>query len=119
MEAIATTKIEHYLREIVARLKPLKPYKIVLFGSHATGTATEDSDIDLYIVTNDEFMPRDYEEKIEVKLKIARLLRDVRKNVPIDLVVHTKPMYQKFLQMNSSLYREILKEGSVLYECQN
>lgn len=41
------TKIQE---EIVERLKPLEPEKIILFGSYANGTPTEDSDIDLFLV---------------------------------------------------------------------
>ncbi|WNZ00204.1 nucleotidyltransferase domain-containing protein [Sulfurospirillum sp. 'SP'] len=42
--------IEKLKHEIVERLKPLDPDKIILFGSYAYGTPTEDSDIDLCIV---------------------------------------------------------------------
>ncbi len=40
--------IEQLKTEIVTRLKPLNPYKIILFGSYAYGNPTGDSDIDLY-----------------------------------------------------------------------
>ncbi|WP_201766933.1 nucleotidyltransferase domain-containing protein [Chrysiogenes arsenatis] len=40
--------IEKIKLEIVERLKPLKPDKIILFGSYAYGTPTEHSDIDLF-----------------------------------------------------------------------
>ena len=36
--------------EIVERLKPLNPDKIILFGSYAYGNPTEDSDIDLFLL---------------------------------------------------------------------
>ena len=42
--------IEKIKHEIVERLKPLDPDKIILFGSYAYGTPNEDSDIDLCIV---------------------------------------------------------------------
>ncbi len=116
MEAIATTKIEHYLREIVARLKPLKPYKIVLFGSHATGTAHKDSDIDLLVVTNDDYIPRNFREKMDVHLKVARLLFDIRSEIPVDLLVHTKPMFERFIELDSMFCREINLTGKVIYE---
>ena len=47
--------IEVLKHEIVERLKPLNPDKIILFGSYAYGIPTEDSDVDLFIVkdTND------------------------------------------------------------------
>ncbi|MCD6273991.1 MAG: nucleotidyltransferase domain-containing protein [Deltaproteobacteria bacterium] len=44
-------------KEILKRLLPIHPEKIILFGSYAYGNPDEHSDIDLYIVTNDDFMP--------------------------------------------------------------
>ena len=41
--------IEKVKHEIVERLKPLNPDKIILFGSYAYGTPTENSDIDTLI----------------------------------------------------------------------
>jgi len=37
--------IETLKAEIIERLKPLKPEKIILFGSYAYGTPAEESDI--------------------------------------------------------------------------
>ncbi len=45
--------IEKIKAEIVERLKPLNPEKIILFGSYAYGNPTEDSDIDLYVIKKD------------------------------------------------------------------
>jgi len=42
--------IEVLKHEIVERLKPLKPDKIILFGSYAYGTPNDESDIDLFLV---------------------------------------------------------------------
>ncbi|SMP87795.1 Nucleotidyltransferase domain-containing protein [Epsilonproteobacteria bacterium SCGC AD-308-E02] len=50
--------IEALKHEIVERLKPLDLDKIILFGSYAYGTPNEDSDIDLYVVTKDDFIPQ-------------------------------------------------------------
>ena len=49
--------IENIKSDIVIRLKPLDLDQIILFGSYAYGTPNEDSDIDLYVVTKDEFIP--------------------------------------------------------------
>ncbi|MFT5660605.1 MAG: putative nucleotidyltransferase [Sulfurimonas sp.] len=46
--------IEELKHEIVERLKPLNPDKIILFGSYAYGTPNEDSDIDLFLVKDIE-----------------------------------------------------------------
>jgi hypothetical protein len=50
--------LEAIKKEIVEQLKPLDPEKVILFGSYAYGQPTEESDIDLYIVTKDDFIPQ-------------------------------------------------------------
>ncbi|WP_295021153.1 nucleotidyltransferase domain-containing protein [Sulfurimonas sp.] len=106
--------IEALKIEIVERLKPLNPQKIILFGSYAYGTPTEDSDIDLYVVTNDEFMPNNFKEKSQVYLKIARALQEILQKYPTDLITHTKAMHEKFKEMDSMFSRKILNEGIVI-----
>ena len=103
--------IEILKHEIVERLKPLNPDKIILFGSYAYGTPNEDSDIDLYVVTKDEFIPQSYREKSEVHLKVSRALRDLLQKHPTDLLTHTKAMHDKFLGLDSSFAREITSKG--------
>ena len=98
-------------REIVERLEPLSPEKIILFGSYANGTPTEDSDIDLYVVTNDDFIPQSWQEKNTIYLNVSKKIRNLRKQVPIDLIVHTKKMHEKFVELNSFFSREINQEG--------
>ena len=56
-------------KQIINRLRPLNVDKVVLFGSYANGTATQDSDIDLYVVTSDDFMPTSWREKAISSLK--------------------------------------------------
>lgn len=98
-------------KEIIEYLKPLRPKKVILFGSHAWGKPGKDSDIDLYVVTNDEFTPRNFAEKMEIKLKVSRHLLEFRKKYATDIIVHTIPMHQKFLALDSSLARQIIIEG--------
>ena len=106
--------IEKLKEEIVERLKPLNPDKIILFGSYAYGTPDEDSDIDLYVVTNDDFIPKDFREKINIKLNVAKALDHIRDSYSLDLIVHTKKMNEKFLKSDSSLTHEIFNKGKVL-----
>ena len=108
--------IEKLKKEIIDRLKPLNPCKIILFGSYAYGNPTKDSDIDLYVVTNNEFMPKSWREKSAVYLEYSKKLRDLQKFIPIDLIVHTKPMFEKFKELDSMFSRMILEDGKILYE---
>ena len=47
VESMVQKKIEEMVRRIVERFHP---EKIILFGSHARGTAGPDSDVDLLVV---------------------------------------------------------------------
>lgn len=96
---------------IVERLLPLKPEKVVLFGSYAYGEPTQESDIDLYVVTSDDFVPQNWREKSAVFLKTIKALDDIQKDIPIDLIAHTKPMYEKFVELDGMLSRKILRDG--------
>src|SRR3989339_1016399 len=106
--------IERVKVEIVERLKPLDPDKVILFGSYAYGTPNEDSDIDLYVVTKDDFIPQSWKEKSTIHLKIARSMQDILQKYPTDLIVHTKAMNRKFTQMDSMFSRKILQQGMQL-----
>ena len=104
---------------IRAALAPLHPEKVILFGSYAWGRPTEDSDLDLYVVTQDDFLPANYEENMQNYLKVASRLREINKSVPIDLMVHTRPMHQAFVRLDSMFAREVMARGQVLYEADN
>ncbi len=106
--------IEELKHEIVERLKPLDPDRVILFGSYAYGTPNEDSDIDLYVVTNDEFIPQSFKENNNLYLGVSRLVRDMRKKYAIDLIVHTKAMAQRFSEINTSFSQELLSKGRVI-----
>ena len=97
--------------EILERLKPLNPYKVILFGSYAYGSPNEDSDIDLYVVTNDDFMPNSYDENMAVYLNVANAMQDFLQKYPTDLITHTKAMYKRFKELNTSFSQEIMTKG--------
>ena len=107
------------IRQIALSLQHLNVSKVVLFGSYAKGTQTEDSDIDLLVVTNDNYVPDSFAQKMEIKLKIANALNTIRKYADIDLIVHTKPMYDRFIQLDSGFKKEIISTGTVIYEANN
>lgn len=115
--AAPLTKLPDPLRDqIETLLMPLHPQRVILFGSYAWGEPTQDSDIDLLVVTDDDFLPTTYEERMQHYLKVSSYLREMRKKVPIDLIVHTKPMHRAFIQMGSLFSKEVMARGKVLYE---
>lgn len=107
--------IENIKIQIIENLKSLNLNSVVLFGSYANGKPHKDSDIDLYVVTNDDFIPQNYREKMQLKLKVASVLKELQKTIPIDIITHTKKMHDEFVKTNSSFSRELLGNGIKLY----
>ena len=107
---------QQYIPLILERLKQADPVKVVLFGSHVTGDADSDSDIDILVVTSDNYIPENFKEKISLELKISSLISDIKKECPVDLIVHTIPMHDKFLALGSMFSKEITQKGQILYE---
>lgn len=101
-------------QEILNALKPLQLDRVILFGSYAYGTPHKNSDIDLYIVTKDDYIPQSYKEKRALVWKVSQKILDIRKKYAIDLLVHTKKMHKKFVELQSSFSKEILEKGRVL-----
>jgi uncharacterized protein len=101
--------------DIVSRLSSLNVEKIILFGSHAHGNNSTDSDIDLYVVTKDNFTPRSYAEKRHLVRAISKKLGDIRENYEIDLLVHTMQMYQQFKSLQSAFSKDLLNKGISLH----
>ena len=70
-----------YIDKIMERLHELNIYKVILFGSYAAGRADNESDIDLLIVLDEATLPENYEEWLEIKMRVRRLLRDIGRRV--------------------------------------
>jgi predicted nucleotidyltransferase len=107
---------ESLKKQILQSLKGIDPDKVVLFGSHAWGNPDKESDIDLYVVTKDDFIPANWREKNAIYLNVARSLENFMRRHPTDLIVHTLPMHRKFIELKSSFSREIRLKGIRLYE---
>ena len=105
-----------YLPSLVEKLKLTQPEKIILFGSYAYGNPSDSSDLDILVVTGDNSIPVSFEEKSKIYLRVSLTISDIRKEFPVDLIVHTKAMHQLFIENSSLFAREILTKGRVLYE---
>jgi len=84
-----------------------KPERIILFGSHAYGTPTVDSDIDLLVV-----MPFEGRSSTQA----IKILNAIDVFAPVDLLVRTSEQIQERLAMEDTFMREIIERGKVLYE---
>jgi len=84
--------------------------RVILFGSHAQGIVTEDSDVDLLIIG--PFEGRSVDKSVQIRMKL-------RPRFPVDLLVRTSEMVRERIQMGDDFMRKILEEGKVLYEADN
>lgn len=97
--------------EMVSRIRQrFSPEKIILFGSHARGTAERDSDIDLLVVF------RDVDDKRRRAVDIRRALSDLP--VSKDIIVTTSAELAARGDLVGSVLRPALREGRTLYERQ-
>jgi uncharacterized protein len=110
---------EKYIPLIVEQLKKASPEKIILFGSYAWGVPNEESDIDIIVITRDEYMPETNREKMQIHHRYNPLIKKFRKYMPIDLIVYTKTMFVKLQETGNSFSQEINQNGKVLYEAVN
>ena len=105
---------ESVKNEIIENLRLIDPEKVILFGSYAYGLPNEDSDIDLYIVTKENFIPQSFAENLQIKKKVYLALSNFRKKYASDILVHTLPVHQKFIELGSSFSKEIMQKGIIL-----
>ena len=105
-----------YIPILVESLKEILPEKIILFGSYASGTQSEGSDLDILVVTGDDEIPSSFAEKSQIYLRVSHSISNIKEKFPVDLIVHTKAMHRKFIETNSLFSREILTNGKILYE---
>ena len=105
--------IENIKLEIVKRLKPLKPDKVILFGSYAYGNPTEDSDIDLFLIKDDldEDNFRDY------TLKARKQLREIIFNYNTNGIDVISASSNYINNKEDYFYKiDILQNGKILYK---
>ena len=98
-------------QEIIKNISIKKPYKAFVFGSHAYGNPTEESDIDLLVVLDKEGVPESYREKSQNYLEVSRLLRNLNKKISMDIIVMTKSQWKAFVKNKSGFAREVLTHG--------
>lgn len=106
--------LQEYLVELKNILAELNPYRAVLFGSYAEGTARVDSDIDLIVVLNKHELPKSFAERSENYSLVKRYFKLLKTKVPMDLIVYTRREWDDFLKSENSFTREILEKGKVL-----
>ena len=92
-------------------VREFAPLQVILFGSHAYGTPTKYSDVDLLVVME---IPES---------ETRRQTIEIRKRIPhrfsMDLLVRSPEEIAYRLSHNDWFLREITEKGEVLYEASN
>ncbi len=97
-------QIDGFVRQVA---EEFRPQKVLLFGSHARGAQTPDSDVDLLVVMPFEGKP----------WHRATAIRDrLRPDFPMDLLIRTPEQIQERLRKGDAFIRQVVEEGKVLYE---
>lgn len=104
---IEQNQIEFLIEQIA---REFQPERIILFGSYASGTPQEVSDVDLLVV-----LP--FEGK--ATLKALDIRNKVRPRIPVDLIVRSPQQIQDRLENHDWFIRDIVEKGRTLYEADN
>lgn len=91
MSKVATVIVGDELKRVVSLLThAINPVKIILFGSHATEQASEDSDFDIMVIVKDK--PAN---KVSEATRLRGLIAPIDLNVDLILVHEEKFEYWK------------------------
>lgn len=94
-------------RKIVRLARPLK---VVLFGSHAWGRPTADSDVDILLIV------RTRRDLTNLGAEIAHAANPP---FPLDLIVKTPAEVRWRLKERDCFLTEVFRRGTILYEARN
>ena len=111
MEQLQTTVTLPGIHKIVQQIVDrFHPQQVILFGSHAYGTPTADSDVDLLVVVQTEENPLH---------TAARISASVDHPFPLDILVIRPQDLVVALQEKNIFETEMVNKGVILYEVED
>ena len=111
MAEVQTVVTLKRIQEIVWQIvEHFHPWKIILFGSHAYGTATADSDVDLLVMMDTQ------EKPLHVAARIAAAIDHP---FPLDIIVSTPSDWNASLAHKGIFATKVMMKGIVLYEARD
>src|SRR5437667_11981331 len=102
--AIQIDGIQNVVQQIVNQFHP---EKVILFGSHAYGVPTEDSDVDLLVIM---------EANGNLLRTAAAISAAIDHPFPLDVLVMEPHQLQASLEREGVFATEVVTRGVVLYE---
>jgi uncharacterized protein len=107
-----TPAMEEIIQQMASTAaRTCQPDAIVLFGSHATGSAGPDSDVDLLVVKPRPFGPDDDRRREMVRLWRALSQYPVSK----DILVYSREEVERWRNSRNHVVARALREGKILY----
>lgn len=104
-EPVTPRKIRAVVDKIV---QGFDPEKVILFGSHAYGKPTVDSDVDVLVVMESDERPA---------ARASRIISALTgKTFPMDIIVRTPKELEQRLNVGDFFFKEIVERGKVLYD---
>jgi predicted nucleotidyltransferase len=97
--------IAEMVRRIVERFHP---ERIILFGSHARGTAAPNSDVDLLVVMQPQGSKR--RRAVEIHGLLAGM------GIPKDVIVVTPEEFEAYRDAPGTVIRTAWQEGKILHD---
>ena len=104
---ITPSQIQQVSAEIARRFQPAR---IILFGSYAYGTPTEDSDVDFLVIM--PFEGRTAKQAAEIRGAVYA-------GFAMDLIPIMPEKLKYRLEIQDFFLREVVEKGKVLYEADN
>jgi uncharacterized protein len=101
---VRKAEIQDFVDKVV---EEFAPQRVILFGSHARGDATADSDVDLLVIMQTSKQPID--QAVEIRQRI-------RRSFPLDLIVKTPADVDWRLSLHDCFLTTIMNEGKTVYE---
>ena len=84
-----------------------QPERVILFGSHAYGAPSSDSDVDLLVIM---------EHEGSGVAQALEIIRRIKSRLPIDILVRTPQEIRQRLAWNDFFLKEVVRRGEVIYE---
>jgi len=104
MKTVIEDSIKDFVNDVINRFNP---ERVILFGSHASGNATLDSDVDILVVM--DFKSRPHQQAFEIR-------KTIKRSFPLDLLVRRPADIDRRLKLGDFFIKEIMQEGKVMYE---
>jgi predicted nucleotidyltransferase len=101
---LTSKEIDRLIQRIVARIQP---QEVIIFGSYAKGTATIESDLDIFVITETE-LPMSLRAD-DLKPMLSQSL------IPIDVHIYTPEEVEEYGKQQFSFVQSVLKSGKTLF----